>query len=184
MHVCGTTIEEPTRMRVLELQRYNPEWAHQYELEESLLRSVLGDVIERIHHIGSTSVVGLAAKPIIDILVEVRSLEDLDRRSGPLVEYGYEARGEFGIPGRRVFVKGKPNPTYHVHAFASGDANVARHLAFRNYLRKNDDVAKEYQGIKQQALEHCNNDIDKYCEYKNDFIKTTEALALELKFEA
>ncbi|MBK9577942.1 MAG: GrpB family protein [Fibrobacteres bacterium] len=168
------------RMRTLELLHHNPKWADLFKAEEDLLRFVLGDVVVGIHHVGSTSVIGLMAKPIIDILLEVKAHEVLDSRGDGLIANGYTPKGEFGIPGRRFFVKGGENPTHHVHAFVEGDANIDRHLAFRDYLRGNPDVAKQYQEAKQHALAACGNDIGKYCELKNDFIQSAEAAALRL----
>lgn len=168
-------------MRKIELLSYNPKWVKLFNEEEGMLESILGDVVARIHHIGSTSVVGLTAKPIIDIMMEVKSFDDLESRYDGIIARGYTPKGEFGIPGRRFFVKGGENPTHHIHAFVIGDANIARHLAFRNLLRSNPDAIKQYQDIKQHALTACNNDINKYCELKNDFIKSAEDFALSMK---
>lgn len=167
-------------MRTLELLRYDPKWVDLFHAEEVLLCSDLGDVVVRVHHMGSTSVMGLMAKPIIDILMEVTMLEVLDARGAGLLAQGYTPKGEFGIPGRRFFVKGGENPTHHVHAFVEGDTNIARHLAFRDHLRANPDAARQYQEVKQRALAACDNDIDKYCELKNDFIQSAQATALRL----
>jgi GrpB-like predicted nucleotidyltransferase (UPF0157 family) len=104
----------------------------------------------KIHHVGSTAVPGLAAKPIIDILIEVTGLEALDALHEDMKVIGYKPKGEFGIPGRRYYQKGGKQRTHQIHAFVTGDFNVTRHIAFRDYLRANSDVAREYGEVKKR----------------------------------
>ena len=111
-------------------------------------------------------------------MLEVTSLPALDARDGALEALGYTAWGEHGIPGRRYLVKGDDRRTHQIHAFASGDTNLARHLAFRDYLRAHPDVAAEYARLKTQLAAQCEHDIDRYMDGKDAFIKTHEALAL------
>ena len=94
--------------------------------------AALRGVVVALHHIGSTSIPGIFAKPIIDILLEVSDLEKLDKQSHALVALGYERLGEFGIVGRRYFRKNSASGirTHHVHAFQTGNAEIERHLAF------------------------------------------------------
>jgi len=92
---------------------------------------------------------------------------------------GYEAKGEYGIFGRRYFRKGVSRRTHQVHAFVSNDENVTRHIAFRNYLREHLSVMKEYGRLKAALADTCNNDIDVYCDGKEEFIKFHEAKAIE-----
>ncbi len=87
--------------RRIEVVDYDPAWPKLFETEQTLLCRVLGEVAERIRHIGSTAVPGLAAKPIIDILVEVTDLESLDAMNNEMSAIGYTPMGEFGIPGSR-----------------------------------------------------------------------------------
>jgi len=119
---------------------YRAEWPRQYEAEALLLRQALGDELVRAHHIGSTAVSGLAAKPIIDILLEIRSVEYLDTRNNTMEQLGYLPRGELGIPGRRYYSKGGDHRTHHVHAFSECDPHIEEHLAFRDYLRTQPQV--------------------------------------------
>jgi GrpB-like predicted nucleotidyltransferase (UPF0157 family) len=165
-------------LRVIEVVPYNPDWPAMFEREEVLLRKTLGNVADHIHHIGSTAVPGLAAKPIIDILIEVTSLKALDDLNEKMQTLGYEPRGEFGIPRRRYFSKGGDERTHQVHAFATGDAHVDRHLAFRDYLRAHPDTAREYAELKLSVARNCNNDIERYCEGKDAYVKSLEARAL------
>ena len=92
-------------MRDMTVVDYDPSWPAAYEAEIDRLRAVLDDVIVRTHHIGSTAVPGLAAKPVIDVLLEVRDLDSLDAHDEAMREIGYEPRGEFGIPGRRYYTR-------------------------------------------------------------------------------
>jgi GrpB-like predicted nucleotidyltransferase (UPF0157 family) len=93
---------------------------------------------------------------------------------------GYEAKGEFGIPGRRYFRKGAPQRTHQIHAFKSGDANIERHIAFRDYLKEHPPVLQAYARLKKGLAETCDN-MDSYWDGKAAFIKHYEAKALAWK---
>jgi GrpB-like predicted nucleotidyltransferase (UPF0157 family) len=168
-------------MRKIEVIDYDSSWPECFEIEKKLLLDTLGSVAVEVHHIGSTAVPGLAAKPIIDILIEVRDLAALDRLNGEMGSIGYKAKGEFGIPGRRYFQKGGDERTLQIHAFMHGDDNVMRHIAFRDYLRSNLVVAEEYAALKKRVAETCDNDIEKYCDGKDAFVKHHEEIAVKLQ---
>lgn len=121
-------------MRILTVVDYDEMWPTLFENERTLLQMTLGKVISRIHHIGSTSVPGLSAKPVIDILIEVANLEELDSLNQAMEGVGYTVRGENGILNRRYFTKGGNQRSHHIHAFTTGDAQIIKHLAFRDYL--------------------------------------------------
>ncbi len=157
---------------------YERSWPGLFAKERSSLIELLPGAIDAIHHIGSTSVPGLAAKPIIDILIEVRSLDDIDAQSPAMATLGYLAKGEYGLPRRRYFTKGHPTHSHHVHAFVTGDSNVERHLALRDYLRAHADVAADYARLKMTVAKRCNDDIDAYCAGKHDFVNRAEQAAL------
>ena len=116
-------------MRILTVVDYDEMWPTLFENERTLLQMTLGKVISRIHHIGSTSVPGLSAKPVIDILIEVANLEELDSLNQAMEGIGYTVRGENGILNRRYFTKGGNQRSHHIHAFATGDAQIIKHLA-------------------------------------------------------
>lgn len=139
---------------------------------------VLGCDAVAIHHIGSTSVVGLAAKPIIDILIEAKDINVVSNHDAGLIQLGYEPKGEFGIPGRRFYRKGGDDRTHHVHAFRQGDPNVIRHLVFRDYLIAHPDVAAEYGALKMAVAATCGNDIGRYMDGKDAWIKDVEQRAI------
>ena len=165
-------------MRKVAVVDYDAQWPVLFAAERSLLQITLGEVISQIHHVGSTSVVGLAAKPIIDILLEVVDLDELDKLNAAMAQAGYTARGENGIPNRRYFTKGGDQRSHQVHAFAIGDTQIVKHLAFRDYLIKNKNVADQYAEIKRAAVLASENDIHRYSAFKADFIEHHLRLAL------
>ncbi|MDI7660721.1 GrpB family protein [Cronobacter universalis] len=164
--------------RQIALEPYNPAWTAQFVAEEKRVREALGDVALAVHHIGSTSVPGLTAKPVIDMLVEVSSLKALDALNSAMQALGYTPRGEYGIPGRRYFIKGETVRTHHLHAFIAASEQVTRHLAFRDYLRRHDDAAREYAQIKFAAARDSGFQSDLYSQLKDDFIARVEQQAL------
>jgi GrpB-like predicted nucleotidyltransferase (UPF0157 family) len=121
---------------------------------------------------------GLLAKPIIDILLEVQSLDRLDALNSAMESLGYTPKGEFGIPGRRYYPKGGDKRTHHVHAFAAGDPQVVKHLAFRDYLRAHPVAAANYAAIKREAATTHATDPTGYVAFKHDFVEQMVAEAL------
>ena len=161
---------------------YNPEWPNMFEMEAEKIRQILGPNCVSIFHIGSTSVDGLAAKPIIDIMPIVKNLDAVDLVSGEFEKIGYEYMGEFGIAGRRYLRKGGEERTHQIHIFAQSDqANIQRHLAFRDYLRTHEDVKNAYAKLKRALANKYPYDIDGYCDGKEKFVKEVEAKALNWK---
>ncbi|MDA5181171.1 GrpB family protein [Klebsiella pneumoniae] len=165
-------------MRILTVVDYDEMWPTLFENERTLLQMTLGKVISRVHHIGSTSVPGLSAKPVIDILIEVANLEELDSLNQAMEGVGYTVRGENGILNRRYFTKGGNQRSHHIHAFTTGDAQIIKHLAFRDYLIKHNDVAIQYALMKKSAMLLCENDSHRYSIYKSDFIQKHLRMAL------
>ncbi|WP_028112698.1 GrpB family protein [Ferrimonas kyonanensis] len=167
-------------MREVVVVAHRPQWRDAFISESAQLRQALAGLTVSIHHIGSTSVPGLCAKPVIDILIEVEavSLLDTPEITAQLARLGYSARGENGIAGRRYFEKGGEDRTHQIHAFAGGSAGVRRHLAFRDYLRAHPSVAEAYGQLKQRVALRCDHDIVRYCQGKDAFIKLHEQRAL------
>ena len=157
-------------MRTVIVVPYDDKWPEMFEAESLLIKTLLGGVAKDIHHIGSTSVPGLSAKPIIDILLEVSDIHELDRYNCAMAHAGYVIRGENGISGRRYFIKGGDQRSHQVHAFASGDIQVLRHLVFRNYLRENTHIAEMYAEQKHSAARLSRNDAHRYSAHKANFI--------------
>jgi NAD-dependent deacetylase len=146
---------------------YDPQWPQLFQAERERIRAAFSDVVVDIEHMGSTAVPGLAAKPIIDISVGLRSL-DLGREHITAMEdLGYDFLGEFGLPGRLYFRKGGASSTHHVHAVVWDGHHWRRHLAFRDYLRSHPDEARRYGEAKRQLAEEVDHDWYAYSERKN-----------------
>ena len=164
--------------RTIEVAPYDPGWADQYRAEEEKLRRVFGDETVAIHHIGSTSIPGIKAKPIIDILVEVRDIERVDARNEAMTALGYEPKGEFGIPGRRFFIKGgEEHRSHHVHVYGNGHPEIARHLDFCDYLRAHPEDAHRYSALKEELAQQFRHDPTLYTEGKTEMIREVDEKA-------
>jgi len=158
---------------------YNSNWPVEFARESAAVADALGESCLIVHHIGSTSIPGMHAKPIIDMLPVVRSIGVIDARSAEMKALGYEVMGEFGIRGRRYFRKDDAagNRTRQVHTFEAGSPQIARHLAFRDFLRAHPDHASEYAALKQRLAAQYPSDIEGYMDGKEAFIKRIDALA-------
>lgn len=161
------------------VENYDPEWPLMYKRERGRIAEILKDNCIYIYHIGSTAVPGLPAKPIIDIMAVVKSLEKVDIVAEKFSDSGYEYLGEFGIAGRRYLRKGGDERTHQIHIFQADDwNNIGRHLAFREYMRTHEKERNEYAKIKKALAKKFPYDIDGYCLGKDDFIRETEKRAL------
>ncbi|GAB3059034.1 GrpB family protein [Salinicoccus sesuvii] len=159
----------------MEVQDYSTEWIRMFEAEAEKIRGIFGREIIDIHHIGSTSVPGLKAKPIIDMMPVVKEIEAVDAFNRQMEELGYRGLGEYGIPGRRYFRKGNPKRTHHVHVFGMNNStDINRHLAVRNYLRANKAAAESYGNLKADLADRFPEDMAAYIAGKNAFVKALE----------
>ena len=166
--------------RQIEVVKYRKEWKQMFTEEKKRLRQIFGKDILDIQHIGSTAVEGLYAKPLIDILIVVDDFKILINYTVKLIQLGYEDKGEFGIKGRRFYRKGgDKNPTHNIHMYARADKNIIRYIAFREYLKTFPQTREEYSVIKKEAAKKNLFDIDGYMNFKNNFVKKTEKLAIE-----
>ena len=160
---------------------YDDSWPSLYKLEAERIKKVLKNEIISIHHIGSTSIPGCSAKPIIDILLEVKNILVIDNYNDEMIGLGYEPRGELGIPGRRYFSREEPKDvrTHHIHSFQSGDIGLVRHLAFRDYMIAHPEDAKTYSELKQILARRFPKDIDGYISGKHLYCERMEKVAVE-----
>ncbi len=149
---------------------YNPAWPQRYEEERAKIVGVLGDRIAEIHHVGSTAVPGLPAKPIVDIMIAVRQLDDAIDCIGPLSDLGYAFIDYPQNTERRFFRKGQPR-THHVHIVEVGSAELRDHLAFRDALRANADWRDQYAALKIALADRHRNDRAQYSESKTEFVR-------------
>jgi GrpB-like predicted nucleotidyltransferase (UPF0157 family) len=166
-------------MRKIEVVSYQQSWPHQFRQIAQELVKILSEEIIAVHHIGSTAVPGLAAKPIIDLLVEVQAIGEVDAYDGAMEAHGYLPKGEFGIARRRFFIKGSEEKRLaHVHMFERGEPAIQRHLAFRDYLMAHPAAAKRYGELKAQLAQQYPDDIDGYMAGKRAVVEKLEAEAL------
>lgn len=160
---------------------YDPAWPGRYVAEAARIADAVGADRIDLHHIGSTSVPGLAAKPIIDILGEVAALEEIETRADRLQAIGYEAKGPYGVPGRRFFRKfdGQGERSHHLHVFARGAADVTRLLALRDFLRSFRDRAVAYAEFKRALAGLPGQTRAAYQAGKRGFVDALERDALD-----
>jgi GrpB-like predicted nucleotidyltransferase (UPF0157 family) len=170
---------EAQTMRKVKVVPHDPKWRDEFEVESRSVAEALGQNVVAVHHIGSTAIPGIHAKPIIDLLVEVRNLDKVDGQNLEMETLGYEVMGEFGISGRRFFRKDNSEGvrTHHIHAFETGSAQVERHLMFRNYMLAHPDDAWIYSNLKRELARKYPQDIDSYMDGKDGFIKEMDEKA-------
>ena len=173
---CRTIIAMNQLIKVVS---HRPEWMVMFEDEAAQLREIFGSLVVAVHHIGSTSVPGLKAKPIIDLLLEVGNIEQVDRFNDAMRQLGYDVMGEYGLPRRRYFRKHVHGQRrYHVHTWQSGDIEIERHIAFRDYLIAHPTRAEAYEKLKDELVVRFAGNKEQYIAGKDAFCKETESLAL------
>lgn len=159
---------------IIEVVSYNPKWPEMFASEAKLIKQALGDNCIAIHHIGSTSVPGLSAKPIIDMLPVVRDIQRVDQATKAMESLGYEVKGEYGIAFRRYFQKSKDIKTHHVHVFQEGDSEISRYLKFRDWMLSHPEDAAAYAKLKQELAANSQNMME-YCNGKDAFVASIDA---------
>ncbi len=158
--------------RTIELVEHSPLWKEQFEAEAKLIKNVFGSQMIGLHHIGSTAIPGIKAKPIIDLLGEVKDIQTVPSFNKQMSVIGYEAKGEMGIPGRQYFRKGRDViHTHHLHIFQTGHPEIRRHLAFVTYLKSHPTEAQEYSALKQRLVQEFGNKPEAYTLAKTEFIR-------------
>lgn len=155
----------------IEVCDYNPDWPIQFEQLRLRTMKALGPVALSVEHIGSTAVPGLAAKPVIDIDVVVRSLDDIPEAVQRLAVIGYEHEGDGGIDGREVFRWPAGEPRHHLYVVVDGSAPHLEHLAFRDRLRSSPLEADDYGEIKKQLARAHGVNRTAYTDAKGKFIE-------------
>jgi GrpB-like predicted nucleotidyltransferase (UPF0157 family) len=157
-------------MRSVVVVDYDEGWPEAFERVRSRVWPAVSDVALAVEHVGSTSVPGLAAKPIIDVSVVVRGEDDVAVGIERLAGLGYVHRGNLGIEGREAFNSPEGLPAHNLYLCPRDNPALANHLAVRDYLRTHSDVAKEYGDLKKRlAVEH-RTDIDSYIDGKTDML--------------
>ena len=174
----------------IKFEKYNPNWQSDFEKLKDELSELIGFINPKIEHIGSTSVDGLSAKPIIDILIGMNDESDLERTIIPLIDNDYAYYEEYNknMPYRRFFVKHKTlsipnadeynNRLAHIHILPYNSEHWIRHIAFRDYLRTHQTVKNQYQKTKEQLSNKEWRDGNEYNEAKDTFLKEEERKAV------
>ena len=162
-------------MRTMDVVPYDDKWNVLYEQEKKILQDILGDIIIHIEHFGSTSVSGLSAKPIIDIIIFVKDINKVDEYNEKMRTAGYDVRGEHGITGRRFFVRIKPdissNHSHHIHVYEQGRQSAKDELMFRDYLRVNPEAKQAYNNLKLSLSKQFYTDPLNYTEGKTELVR-------------
>lgn len=160
---------------------YDPVWAAMFEQERRLVQDALGSIVVTVEHVGSTAVPGLAAKPIIDLLVGVRSLPAARSCcTEPLqaLRYTHMAEYESWLPGEMLFRKGVPGPwTHHVHLMEASSPRWEEFILIRDYLRGHAQIASAYGNLKRALALVFDDDIAGYRNAKGPFLKAVLAKA-------
>lgn len=162
----------------MELVPYNPEWSQLADQEINRFLESLSFPIIGIYHIGSTSIPGIKAKPILDFVMEVENLEDVVNSLAEFEALDYQNRGEFGIPGRQFFTRDSDGErTHHLHVFQTGHPDIERHTIFRDYLRANPKAAQDYENLKEKLAKRFPKQSGNYTAAKSDFILSMDEVA-------
>ncbi len=154
----------------IEIVAYDPTWPRLFQERGERLRQALGEVARRIDHIGSTSVPGLAAKPIIDIQISVAALAPVAAFCDPLVALGYVFRADNPERTKRYFREAPETRREHIHVRKAGSWGEQFALLFRDYLRLHPNEAAEYAWLKRDLAERYGDERHAYTEAKNPFI--------------
>ncbi|WP_061860146.1 GrpB family protein [Priestia megaterium] len=153
------------------IEKYTSSWALSFKEEQKFLRGIMSNKAISIEHIGSTSVKGLGAKPILDIMVGVRNLEEVDDFIEPLSNIGYEHVFHREFPNRRFFRKGLWRAgTHHLHIYKYESEEWNNNILFRDYLRKYTDIRDQYNQLKLKLAQKYTFDRVAYTEAKAPFI--------------
>lgn len=153
---------------------WTAEWSKEFLVEKVRIQNEIGQFAVAIHHIGSTAVKGLSAKPILDIAVEIEDFHHGKHCVMPLQNLGYTYKGINILPDRHYFHKGEPR-THQIHMYQTGSKFLNEQLQFRDYLRSNDYVRKDYQDQKIRLSKEYKHNKHKYADEKTQFVNAVLA---------
>jgi len=159
-------------MKTIVVTDYDPQWPVYFEQIRAYLWPAIQDLATAVEHVGSTSVPGLAAKPIIDLDIIIPSADLLPQIVQRLEPLGYEHQGDLGIAGRDAFRQKTELPPHHLYVCPAGSVGLQNHLTVRDYLRANPAARDAYGELKKQLAVAFPTDIDRYVDGKTDLILT------------
>lgn len=161
------------------LESYNKNWKNMFEEEKNNLENIFKDIVLRIEHVGSTSIEGLSAKPIIDIMVVLKSFSDFESVRSVFMKDPYSVKLD-SDPDEILVRRGpEDNRTHFIHVVEDGSTRCINTVFFRDYLRNHEDVKKEYEDLKIMLAEKYENNRKMYTASKNEFIQNVLKLARE-----
>lgn len=155
----------------IEIVEYSPDWPRIFEREAAAILAACRPRVTEVHHVGSTSVPGLAAKPVLDMMPIVAGPAEGHKAVSGMTSLGYCYRGEDGIPGRFYYdmiVDGRT--VAHVHMLPAGHPDARKHLVFRDHLRTHPGAARDYERLKRELASRYRDDRRTYTDSKADFI--------------
>lgn len=166
------------KVGTVRLEEYNPKWKEMYNEEERLLKDLLKDNIIEIKHVGSTSIEGLCAKPVIDIMVTVEKLESVENFKHLFtLELGYDFKDDGGIGGEYLVRKGSEDArTHFIHIIEEKSERYENFVYFKEYLETHPEMLEEYKKLKEELCEKYSDDRKSYTASKNDFIQNIISL--------
>jgi GrpB-like predicted nucleotidyltransferase (UPF0157 family) len=156
--------------RVIQVVNYDPTWPQTFEFLCARLSDVLHGLELSIEHVGSTSVVGLAAKPVIDMDVVAKSVNDVTVIIQRLGSLGYRHCGDLGIPQREAFQEPRDLPSHHLYVCLETGIALCNHLTVRDQLRVHPEAAKAYGALKKSLADRYPHDIESYVRGKTEFL--------------
>lgn len=160
---------------IIQVVPYNPEWVLQFQQEAQKIQSALGDNCVKIHHVGSTAISGLWAKPIIDMIPVVKDIYAVEQYNQVMSQLGFVAKGEYGMLFRRYFQRKTPLPACNIHVYEEGSGEIERLLLFKDFLNQHPDYKERYADLKRKLSNEL-NDITEYTLAKDALIKEIDDL--------
>jgi len=167
------------KMGTVKLEEYNPKWKDMFDEEKTNLKEIFGDLAINIEHIGSTSIEGLSSKPIIDISVTLKSLNDFEKVKEYFEKEPYSVKEDSVIDEQLVRKGPKDNITHLIHIMEESSARYKNTILFRDYIRNHIEILREYEQLKKDLAEKYADNRPMYTASKNDFIQKILKLAYD-----
>ena len=169
----------------VQLVPHTEQWKEFFKLEQEHLQHAIGNYIVAIHHIGSTAIPAIYAKPILDIMAGLHNLHDIEHCIPPLESLNYHYQGEQEIPGWHFFMKGHNNlKTHHLHVVEWGSDYWVTHILFQEYLCRHPEIAYAYERLKLDLQKKYPYDRQSYTRDKSDFIHAVTEMAQRARYHA